>query len=436
MQAFQLPKDFLFGTATAALQIEGGDRNNSWFRWCEQGHIKDGSHCILADDHWNRVAEDIDLMKKLNHQVYRMGLEWSRIEPRKGQFSTDALAHYRKEIELLVKNDIKPLVTLHHFSNPLWLEDQGGWLSEEVVGLFERFTEVVVNHLGDLVSEWITINEPNVYLAMGYVTGEWPPGEKNIMHYFKGAKYMIFSHIKAYQKIHTIRQDRGFKDTLVGVANHMRVFDPQHGTAREKLSCYLYDLLFQDLFIAGMVAGRLIPPVGTGYPLGKGYYMDFFGLNYYTRDIISATWNPAALFGKIEVKKGVPTNDLGWEIYPEGIYRISKQYYERFRVPIFITENGICDKHDRLRARYIYDHLYQIKRLIDEGVDVQRYYHWTLMDNFEWIEGLSGRFGLIEVDFDTQERKIRKSGEFYAAMSKNKGVSRDMIKKYLADSGT
>lgn len=435
MQAFRLPKNFLFGTATAALQIEGGDRNNSWFRWCEQGHIKDGSHCILADDHWNRVAEDIDLMKKLNHQVYRMGLEWSRIEPRKGQFSTDALAHYRKEIELLVKNDIKPLVTLHHFSNPLWLEDQGGWLSEEVVGLFERFTEVVVNHIGDLVSEWITINEPNVYLAMGYVTGEWPPGEKNIIHYFKGAKYMIFSHIKAYQKIHTLRQDRGFKDTLVGVANHMRVFDPQQGTAHEKLSCYLHDLLFQDLFIDGMVAGRLIPPVGTGYPLGKGYYMDFFGLNYYTRDIISATWNPAALFGKIEVKKGVPTNDLGWEIYPEGIYRISKQYYERFRVPIFITENGICDKHDRLRARYIYDHLYQIKRLIDEGIDVQRYYHWTLMDNFEWIEGLSGRFGLIEVDFDTQARKIRKSGEFYAEMSKNKGVSRDMIKKYLADSG-
>jgi beta-glucosidase len=132
----------------------------------------------------------------------------------------------------------------------------------------------------------------------------------------------------------------------------------------------------------------------------------------------------------------VPTNDLGWEIYPEGIYRISKHYYERFRVPIFITENGICDKHDRLRARYIYDHLYQIKRLIDEGVDVQRYYHWTLMDNFEWIEGLSGRFGLIEVDFDTQARKIRKSGEFYAEMSKNKGVSRGMIKKYLTDSGT
>jgi beta-glucosidase len=433
MTPFNLPKDFLFGSATASLQIEGGDRNNSWYEWCEQGHIKDGSHCIVADDHWNRVEEDIALMKKMNHQIYRLGIEWSRIEPVRGQFSRKALEHYRKELELLIKNKIKPLVTLHHFSNPLWLEHNGAWLTPEVIGLFERYTEVVVNELGDLVSDWVTINEPNVYLAMGYINGEWPPGGKGRMvEYFKGARNMILSHICSYRKIHEIRTRMGFKDTMVGVANHMRVFDPKIGTRRERLSCRLHDLLFQELFIYGMAEGMMIPPVGLYcYPMGEGPFMDFFGLNYYSRDIISGTWNPAGLFGKMEVKAGAEINDLGWEIYPEGISRICRKYHERYGVPIFITENGTCDAKDAFRTRYIYDHILEVKKLIDEGVRVERYYHWSTMDNFEWLEGLSGRFGLIEVDFATQERTIRKSGQFYAELSKSKAVTQKMIDKYL-----
>ena len=193
---------------------------------------------IVADDHWNKVKEDVALMKDLNHQIYRMGLEWSRIEPVKGQFSKDALKHYRQEIEMLIKNGIKPMITLHHFSNPLWLEHDGAWLTSEVIGLFERYTEVVVNELGDLVSDWVTINEPNVYLAQGYIIGDWPPGGKGKMiEYFKGAKNMILAHICSYNKIHFIRKKMGFSDTMVGVANHMRVFDPKYGTIREKLSC-------------------------------------------------------------------------------------------------------------------------------------------------------------------------------------------------------
>jgi beta-glucosidase len=432
MTPFNLPKSFLFGSATASLQIEGGDKNNSWYEWCEQGHIKDGTHCIVADDHWNRTEEDTALMKKMNHQIYRMGIEWSRIEPQKGQFSQTALKHYRDEIELLIKNKIKPMITLHHFSNPLWLEHNGAWLTTEVIGLFERYTEVVVNALGDLVCDWVTINEPNVYLAMGYITGEWPPGGKGrILEYFKGAKNMILAHICSYKKIHEIRQRMGFDDTMVGVANHMRIFDPKHGTKRERLSCWLHDMLFQELFIYGMAEGKLIPPIGLGYPMGQGPYMDFFGLNYYTRDIISGTWDVGGLFGKMEVKSGAEINDLGWELYPEGLGRICRKYYDRYKVPIYITENGTCDAKDAFRAKYIYDHILEIKKLIDEGVKVERYYHWTTMDNFEWVEGLSARFGLIDVNFDTQERTIRKSGQFYAELSKGKAVTQKMIDKYL-----
>ncbi len=428
---FSLPEGFMLGTATASLQIEGGDKNNSWYRWAEQGHIKDGTHCIVADDHWNRVDEDIQLVKQLNSKVYRMSLEWSRIEPHKGQFDKAAIDHYRDEIQKLISAGIKPLVTLHHFSNPLWLEDSGSWLNEEAIDSFEAYTAYVVSQLGDIVSEWVTINEPNIYLIMSYAFGHWPPGKKSILDYFKGAKNMILAHIKSYKKIHELRKEMGYEDSMVGVAFHLRVYDPKKGTAIEKLVAKNTERLSQEIFVAGMTEGKLIFPVGSGYPMGKGKYFDFFGINYYTRDIISFTPDLGKAFAKTEVKEDAPINDLGWEIYPEGLYRLCKSYYDRFKLPIFITENGTCDSRDAFRTEYIYDHLYQVKKLVEDGVDVQRYYHWTLMDNFEWIEGLSARFGVVEVNFDTLERTIRKSGRFYSELSENNGVTADMIERYL-----
>ncbi|MFZ5353878.1 MAG: glycoside hydrolase family 1 protein [Bacillota bacterium] len=428
---FELPEEFLLGTATASLQIEGGDKNNSWYRWAEEGHIKDGSHCIIADDHWNRIDEDIELMRKLNNKVYRMSLEWSRIEPKKGSFDEAAIDHYRMELQKLKDAGIKPLITLHHFSNPLWLEDSGSWLNPEVIELFERYTEFVVSRIGDIAGEWITINEPNVYLLIGYVFGEWPPGRKSITAYFKGAKHMIAAHIKSYRKIHEIRSKMGYTDTKVGVAFHLRVYDTKSDTMLEKCVRNNIERLTQEIFVSGMTEGKLIFPVGSGYPLGKGRYFEFFGINYYTRDIVSFAMNPGMMFAKLEFKKDSPKNDLGWEIYPEGLYRLCKHYYERFGAPIYITENGTCDNKDEFRTEYIYNHVFQIKKLIDDGIDVQRYYHWTLLDNFEWIEGLSARFGVIEVNFDTLERKIKRSGSFYAELCKNNAVTEEMIKEFL-----
>ena len=419
------------GTATASLQIEGGDRNNSWFRWAQNGHIKDGSSPLTACDHWNRVEEDVLLMKRLNARIYRLSLEWSRIEPEEGRFDHEAIAHYRHELELLRENGIEALVTLHHFSNPLWLEDDGGWTDKRVINRFERYARFAAEQLGDLVSEWVTINEPNVYLLFGYVFGLWPPGEKKLGLFLSGARNMIGAHLRAYRTIHRIRDERGFRGTKVGAAHHLRIFEPAHGTLPERIVAWLYDRITQDIFVTGMTEGRLVPPLGGGYPEGKGSFSDFSGINYYSRDMVSFSWKPSMLFGKLAVKEGAPVNDLGWEIYPEGLFRLCARFYRKYRKPVYITENGTADSRDLFRARYISDHLYEISRLVDEGIDVRRYYHWTLMDNFEWIEGESARFGLYKTDYATQERKLRRSGEFFAETALKHEVSPEMIAKYL-----
>lgn len=433
MRGFELGRDFLMGTATAALQIEGGDRNNNWYRWCEQGKIKDGSHCLRANDHYNRVEEDIALMQKLHNDTYRLGIEWSRIEPSPGQWDSQGLAHYRLELEALKEAGITPLVTLHHFSHPLWFEDMGGWENPKSVEYFARFTHTVVENLGDLVQDWITINEPNVYAMGCYLTGEWPPGKKSIPAYLRVLKNMIKGHILAYKEIHAIRRNRNFPgETKVGVANHIRVFDPE-GNKRARRAASRLEYLFHRMVIRGMVEGKISFPMGIGScPLGKGFYMDFFGLNYYSRDIIAYKLkNPGMLFAELKTDPELPKNDLGWDIYPEGLYRICKDYYHRYKVPIYITENGICDADDHQRPQYIYDHLEQVARLRAEGIPVERFYHWTLMDNFEWAEGESAPFGLIHCNFETQERTIRKSGEFYGEICKHKAVTPEMAEKFL-----
>jgi beta-glucosidase len=434
MDQFQLPKGFLMGSATSAMQIEGGDKNNSWYRWClSPGHIHDGTNCIRAVDHWNRYAEDIKLMKELHHDIYRMGLEWSRIEPEQGKFNETAIRHYRDEIALLLQSGIKPLVTINHFSNPLWFEDMGGWENPGSAALFIAFTSYVVNELGDLVSEWITINEPNVFLINGYARGIWPPGKNNIAAMFKAMRHIVTAHIQSYREIHRIRAERKFAgETMVGVAHHLRVFDPEDNKFKNKIPAKLIQYVSQDLFLASMAYGKFIFPLGLGgYPFGRGKFCDFLGINYYSRDMIRLAFDPANMFGKLMVKENTPTNDLGWEIYPEGLYRLCRKYYTRYQVPIYITENGICDAQDAQRAQFIYDHLQQIARLHKEGIPVERYYHWSLIDNFELAEGESGRFGLIANDFETQKRTIRKSGRFYGEICERKAITAEMIEKYL-----
>lgn len=420
LKPFQLPRGFLLGAATAATQIEGGDENNNWSDWCRQGKIRDRTSCVRANDHWNRYKDDIRLMQQLHIQTYRMGLEWSRIEPKSGQFNEEAIAHYRDELMLLRKAGITPLVTLHHFSHPLWLCKEGEFEKKSVVRYFERYVRYVVERIGDLVSDFITINEPNVYVTQGYFLGKWPPGKRSIPLMARVYRNMTLCHIAAYRAIHEVRSKMGFPGkTMVGVAHNVCVFAPYHWyNPLDSMAACSLSYLLQDSVMRMMVGGRvpvLMRPFVHGVKPGR--YFDFIGINYYQRMGVRFKGF------RQEVLPGAPKNDLGWEIYPQGLEELCKRFYRQYHAPIWITENGTCDNTDSFRARYIADHLEAVRRAIDAGVPVERYYHWSIIDNFEWAEGESARFGLIHCDYETQRRSIKNSGRIYGEICRDGGIS-------------
>ncbi len=417
---FIFPDSFLLGTATASLQIEGGDKNSNWYRWSEAGKIKDGSHSLNACDHWNRVDEDLELHKEIHAQTYRMGLEWSRIEPTRGSFSKDALEHYRNEIQGLLANGIRPLVTLYHFSHPLWFEDSGGWTQPDAPQIFLHYVAEVVKALGDLVQDWVTINEPNIYLTLAYVRGEWPPGKTDaVEEMLVAGRLMVKAHCEAYKVIHAAYDTS--RKVSVGVAHHLRVFQPAGGPI-SWISSYLHTRIFQAMFLEAMTTGKWMAPLGKGYPSGKGPFSDFIGINYYTRDMVKGDLRAKPLMGVLGKQKNASYNDLGWEIYPKGLGILIRRVWKKYRLPIWITENGICDADDDQRPQFLRDHLEEVGLCIQEGIPVERYYHWTLLDNFEWIEGESAPFGLFHTDFNTQKRTLRESGKFFSKIIKTRSL--------------
>lgn len=420
VKPFRLPPDLCLGCATAATQIEGGDKNNSWFQWAEgKGHIKDGTSPLRANDHWNRYKEDLKLMADLGIKHYRFSIEWSRIEPQRNKFSKESLQHYRDELEYMIALGIKPLITLHHFSNPLWFEDMGAFQHPDSIAIFLNYVQFAVSNLKDLCTEYITINEPNVYVTGGYVFGDWPPGKKSLPKAFKVMRNLTLCHLHAYKKIHEIIASPQVK---VGFANHLRVFVPaRRKNLLDHIGSKVMEYLFQGAITTSMSQGRLHLPLGISSPLGKGKFYDFIGINYYSRTAVKGF--------KQSVLPNRPVNDLGWEIYPEGIAELCQSQYKKFNAPIWITENGTCDSADQFRARFIYDHLEQLAGL---ALPIERYYHWTFIDNFEWAEGESAPFGLLACNYPTQERRVRKSAEFYQEIINQRQVTPPMIEKYLA----
>jgi len=426
LKGFELPEYFMLGSATSATQIEGGDRNNSWYEWCLWGNTEDGTTSLRAADHWNRYEEDIKLFDSMDHKIYRMSIEWSRIEPEKGSFDTEAMEHYRDELELLKKHGIRPLVTLHHLSNPVWFESEGAFENRSCVEYFKRYAGFVVESLGDLAWEYVTINEPNVYAINGYHYGIWPPGKQDMRLMYRVLRNMVLCHIEAYETIHSLRKRRGFSgETRVGPAYHLRAFAPYSKNASDMLAARIIEYLFQSALVLSMSNGFLYAPIGAGLPYKIGKSSDFLGFNYYSRSSVHFQGF------RDDVMPDTLRNDLGWEIYPKGLYELCRKWHRKLKLPIWITENGTCDREDSFRARFIYDHLREVARLCEDGVPIERYYHWSLIDNFEWLHGESAPFGLVGVDFKTQERKIKKSGEFYAEICRNKGVTDQMIGEYI-----
>ncbi len=413
MQGFSLPAGMLLGAASAATQIEGGDTNNSWYDWYERGHIRDGSSPAVANDHYARWRSDADLMAELGLQTYRFGVEWSRIEPEEGKFDEAALAHYREEAEYLASRGIRLLLTLHHFTNPLWFERMGAFENPESEAIFLRYAETVVRAMGGLVSEYITINEPNVYATNGYFFGTWPPGKKSFAAACAVMTRMAACHIRAYEMIHRVRREMGFSDTKVSFANHLRVFAPENPrNPWHRLCARLMETFFQGSLTRAMMLGERRFPIWKNPAIRPGEYCDFIGVNYYTRSTVRGVGDG--------VRGNAPVNDLGWEIYPEGIAACAQWAYGLLPRPVYITENGTCDNSDAFRARYILEHL---QTLAESGLPVERYYHWCFCDNFEWLEGQSARFGLVHVDYETQERTMKESGRMFAELIRAGGAS-------------
>lgn len=410
--AFSL-NGMLLGAATAATQIEGYDKNNSWYEWHKLGWVKDDPN--VATRHWKKWREDTELMASMGLQCSRMGIEWSRIEPERGKFDKKATARYREELQLLVDRGIKPMVTLWHFTNPIWFEDRGAFLWSEGKAAFLEFVEYVVAELGDLVESWITLNEPNVYAMSGYGGGSWPPGDKSLPKVLKVMNALIPCHISAYEIIHA-----HYPGAMVSFALHARVFDPLDPKNRwHREAAKLCEYMFQTGMTETMLTGRDHKPFkGCGKP---GHYYDFIAVNYYSRSTVSGLADG--------VRPDCAKNDLGWEIYPEGIERVVRKLYAKHPAPVYITENGTCDNNDAFRCRYIYEH---VKTLAQCGVRVSRYYHWCFCDNFEWMEGFSARFGLVHTNYRTFERTVKNSGHFYSEMIQNGGVTEEMYEKYVA----
>ena len=412
---------FSLGVASAATQIEGGELGHNWNDWYAKGKIKDNSNPARATDHYRLWKEDADLMAEMKINHYRLGIEWARICPNEGKVDEAVIARYREELTYLKDKGISVLLTIHHFTNPMWFENKGAFTKKDNLKYFLDFVELVVKSFGDIVSEYITINEPNVYATNSYYFGEWPPGDKSIFKAIAVMSNMTSCHIKAYQIIHRIREEMGFKDTKVSFANHVRVFDPKNPkNLWHRICSYLLDRAFQGAVTEAMTTGNFRWPLRKDKGISKGEYIDFIAVNYYTRTTASDFADGT--------KEDAPKNDLGWEIYPEGLIRCAEQLYKILERPIYITENGTCDNQDTFRSKYIYEHL---KVIAESKLPISRYYHWCFCDNFEWVEGESSRFGLVHINYETQERTIKKAGIFYTGMIEANGVTEELYRKYV-----
>ncbi len=413
---FRLPARLELGCATAATQIEGGRTDNSWYDWAaRKGRVKDGASPGRANRHWDLYEQDIRLMAKMGIRQYRMSVEWSRIEPQRGRFDGAAVEHYRAELRMLRQAGIRPLVTLHHFSNPMWFERMRAFEKKSCVPVFLEYVTYTVEHLKDLCTDFVTINEPNVYATDGYLYGIWPPGRRNLFTALRVMRNMTLCHLAAYREIHRI-----CPEAKVGIANHLRIFTGFGRNPVYALEAKIIRYFFQDALTKSMLTGRLAFPIGFSAPYGTGRYYDYIGINYYSRSAVKH-------FRSFPTP-GCPVNDLGWEIYPEGLSMLCREQYEKYRAPVWITENGTCDRKDRFRAQFLYDHIREISFV---GLPVERYYCWTFLDNFEWAFGESAPFGLVKCDFATQKRTVRRSGEFYAELCRGRQVTRDMISRFL-----
>jgi beta-glucosidase len=380
----EFPKDFLWGAACSSYQTEGGNTHCDWYEWEKQGHGKEP--CGQACRHYELYEKDWDLAASLKLNSVRLSVEWSRIEPEEGKFDQKEIDHYVSVVRSLKERGIEPHVTLHHFTNPLWLSKRGGWINHKVSVYFRRFTEKIVPPLSPYVRYWATINEPNVYAYCGYVECKWPPQEKSWLKAWMVQDNFMRGHVEAYRAIKKIYSANKLPVPMVSIAQHLRGFlargnNPVH-RLRAKLNNYLFNFRFLDTVIQLKA-------------------MDYIGVNYYTCEFFPAP------------KKELPLNSLGWMVYPEGLFLMLLRL-KHYNLPVMVLENGICTEDDKQRGEFIREHISSVKQAMLRGVKVMGYFYWSLTDNFEWEQGFTPRFGLIETDYSTYQRRVRESALKYS----------------------
>ena len=428
----RFPLGFHWGTATSAHQVEGGNDKNDWWRF-EQipGRIHGGARSGAACRHYERFDEDFALAEADGHTAHRLSFEWSRLMPERGQVDAAAVAHYHAVLGSLERRGLRPLVTLHHFTNPLWIADLGGWENSETVQHFCAFVRFCAREFGSEVDWWCTVNEPEVYAFRGWSEGVWPPARRNVGAALAVMANLLEAHGLAYRILH--EQDRGGAEgrgrtAQVGFAKHLpqlegdRWWFPLDG-----LRARFENAVFNESVLEAAVTGeiRLAIPgaraVRRRVPELAGS-LDYIGLNYYTR------WKVRMLAPEAHVaRRGAPQTDLGWEIWPQGFERAVMRV-ARLGLPVIVTENGFADARDAFRPRALVQSLLHLERAIGRGANVIGYYHWSLMDNFEWADGYRGRFGLYRVDFDDPELpRIRtRSAELYSRIVRANAIEQEV----------
>lgn len=428
---YHFPRGFLWGTATAAYQVEGSNTNSNWSAWEQTGNIINGHRSGLACDWWGgRWREDLDLAANSGQNAHRLSIEWSRVQPAPDRWDEDAIDFYRKILRGLKERGMTPMVTLHHFTEPLWITDLGGWENEITTDHFERYVQKIVEALQEYANLWVTINEPNVLIVSSYLLGNFPPGKQNPWAAAKATCNLVRAHAIAYRIIHNIQPD-----AQVGVAHqYLAMKAAKSWSPFDRLATNQVSFLFNDLFPKAFEDGVIQFPIWHKLIPEAKDTQDFFGLNYYTKEYLA--FKPFNLKEFFIKRTHDPESDLSDTDLianePEGFYEALK-WGSKYNLPIIITENGVENADDSLRPRYLAQHIHQAWRAVNFNWPIKGYFHWTLVDNFEWERGWTQRFGLWELDLESQARRKRPSADFFSEICTENGISSEMVRNFAPE---
>jgi beta-glucosidase len=427
---FHFPRGFLWGTATSSHQVEGFNTNNNWWAWeQEPGRIIHGHKSGAACDWWGgRWREDFDRAEEGGQNAHRFSIEWSRVQPLPDIWDESSLDRYREMVRGLHQRGMIPFVTLHHFSDPLWLTEKGGWENETVVDYFVPYVRKVVEALCEFVDLWVTINEPNLLAVEAYLLGNFPPGKKDLRTTFQVMTNLVRAHAAAYHAIHEIQPT-----ARVGIAHHYRGFQPARSwSPLDRYVSGLSNRLINEFFPLALTDGVLRFPIRhKRIPQAKGT-QDYLGFNYYTQALMSL----AMLVSKEFFGRYPPDADLSEGGFianvPLGMFRMLR-WAKGFGLPMIIAENGVEDSKDAMRPRYLIQHLHQVWRAVNFCYPIKGYFHWSLVDNFEWERGWTQRFGLWGLDVENQARRKRPSVDLFAEICRENGISSETVARYTPE---